>query len=238
VNARWAAAVLTTALLVWFSAPGLPWPARLWTTALLAGLPALMIVQARQLRELAELPRQAAYVSSIASLWLLAAATVFVARAAGFRPAHLGFHGVDPAAALAWIGALTAAGIGVVLAFHLAGYREGLLVRQLMPETGTDRVLFLGVSLTAGICEEIVFRGFLLYALTIATGGLPLALLLSSAIFGVVHAYQQPLGALRAALIGALLALPLVLGGSIIPAIIAHVLIDVITGFWLARYLH
>jgi membrane protease YdiL (CAAX protease family) len=70
-----------------------------------------------------------------------------------------------------------------------------------------------------------------------ATGSIAIALLLSSGAFGVAHAYQRPAGALRATLIGLVLAVPLVIDGSIVPAIIAHAAIDILSGLWLARYL-
>jgi uncharacterized protein len=229
--------VAITAALVWLNAGELTLPVRVWTTALLAGLPALMVVQAAQLREIEALPRRAAYVSSILSLWLLAGLTVVAARLGGMSPAELGFATMPLAALLLLSGALTIGGIAVIVAFHLAGFRESDVVRQLVPESATERRLFVGVSVTAGVCEEIVFRGFLIPTLLLATGSLPLALLLSSGVFGVVHAYQQPTGAVRAALLGALLAAPLLLHGSIYPAIIAHACIDVIAGLFLARYL-
>jgi uncharacterized protein len=110
-------------------------------------------------------------------------------------------------------------------------------VRELMPSSPREKGLFVALSLTAGITEEIVFRGFVLYALLLATASLPLAVLLSSGVFGMVHAYQHPIGVLRAALLGALLAVPVLVHGSIYPAIAAHVLIDLLSGLWLARYL-
>jgi uncharacterized protein len=237
VSGRWLAACAATALLVWFNSPELQWPARLWTTGLLAGLPALMIAQARQLKEFATLPRQPAYVSSIASLWVLAGITVLAARAAGMTFHNLGFRAMPALPLLAWAAALTAAGVGVILLFHLAGFRDSALVRELIPVTRSDRQLFLLVSITAGVCEEIVFRGFLLLALHAATGSAALALVLSSGVFGVVHAYQQPTGALRAATIGAIFASAFLWTGSLYPVILAHILVDILSGFWLSKYL-
>jgi uncharacterized protein len=225
------------AVLVWLLSPELAWPARAWLALLLGPLPALMIAQARMLGDIAELPRRDVYLSSIASLWLLAGLTVAAARFGGMGPAELGFTPVTPVAFLAWTAALTAGGVAVLFAFRALGLRDGVVVRQLMPETAGERGLFVVLSITAGITEEIVFRGFVLHALLVAAGSWPLALLLSSGVFGVVHAYQQPVGALRAALLGALLAVPLLAGGSIYPAIAAHALIDVLSGLWLARYL-
>lgn len=225
------------AILIWTQAPELPMPARAWIAVLLAALPVLMVFQAQQLDGLAALPKRSAYVSSIASLWVLAALTALVAWGSGMDPAALGFHATTTPRLVGWTVLLTAAGIAIVVGFRLAGFRETLLVRELIPVTTPEKGLYTGLSATAGVTEEFVFRGFLIHALLTATGSVPLALLLSSGAFGLVHAYQQPIGALRAALLGALLALPLLLSASIFPAILAHILIDLIAGLWLARHL-
>jgi uncharacterized protein len=236
-RAPWLLAVAVTALIVWFNAPELPAPARLWTTALLAVLPPLMVLQAAQLRSIDGLPRRALWNSTIISLWMLALATLGIGRASGFTATELGFVMLPATSIVLWTLALTAAGVAALFAFHWLGFRESDLLKQLLPETSGERMHFVGVSVTAGVTEEIVFRGFLIHALLIATGSLPLTLLLSASVFGIVHAYQHPVGALRAALLGAILALPLVLHGSIYPAILAHALIDILSGLWLARWL-
>lgn len=233
----WIAAVIAGTVIAWLQLDGLPWAARVWAAVLLVPLPALMVTQARMIRMMESLPRTQAYVSSIVSLWILAALTLAAAWAAGYTPARIGLAG-DPGTRTLLIAlGLTAAGIAVLFAFRLAGFREGAVLRELLPVTASDRMLFLGVSATAGICEEMVFRGFLLNALQDGTGSTVLAVLLSSGAFGVVHAYQRPLGALRAALLGGLLAIPVLLDGSLYAAILAHTLIDVLSGLWLARYL-
>jgi membrane protease YdiL (CAAX protease family) len=238
----WIIGALGTAAVVWLNSAALAWPVRAWTTLLLAGLPVLMVVQAEQLRSIDVLPRRAAYISSMASLWLLLAITAGIAAAGAAITGvstldQLGLRAMPALPLLLWSTLLTAGGIVIVLAFHAAGFRDATIVRQLLPVSRDEQVLFTGVSVTAGVSEEIVFRGFLIPALALATASLPLAVLLSSAVFGVVHAYQQPAGALRAALLGALLAAPLIVHGSIVPAIIAHTLIDIIAGFWLSRFL-
>jgi uncharacterized protein len=237
VNRRAWLGAAAIAAVVWFSSPELHPAARLWVMVLLAGLPALMLLQASQFREAGPIPRGAAYVSTMVSLWLLALLTAAVARLSGMGPADLGLVAIPAPQLLLWTGGLTLAGIAVVLLFHRAGFRESQVTRQLVPVTPGDKLTFLGVSVTAGVCEEVVFRGFLLTALATATGSMAMALLLSSIAFGIVHAYQQPAGAARAGLLGALLALPLLVHGSIWPAILAHAALDVIAGLFLARYL-
>jgi uncharacterized protein len=233
----WSAVIAAASAVVWLQLDDVHWLARAWTVVLLVPLPALLILQGRKLSELDTLPRREAYISSIASLWILALATAGIAALSGYGAGDLGFvmPGVGRTATTAI--ALTAAGVAVLFAFRFAGVREPPLMRELMPVTRHERALFVGVSITAGICEEIVFRGFLIYVLATATGSLTIAVVLSSVVFGVAHAYQQPAGAVRATILGAILALPLLLDGSIIPAIIAHAAIDILSGLWLARYL-
>lgn len=233
----WLVALAGAAGLAWQQLAGVPHATRLWTVMLLVPLPAIMIVQGRKLAEIESLPRTEAYISSIASLWLLALATLGVAHVSGYTMRQLGLLPLDLSRTAVWTAALTLAGVAVLFAFRFAGVREPRLIHDLMPVSAHDRVLFTGVSITAGVCEEIVFRGFLIHVLYGATGSLAIALLLSSGAFGVAHAYQQPMGALRATLLGLILALPLVIDDSIVPSIIAHAAIDILSGLWLSRYL-
>ncbi len=55
------------------------------------------------------------------------------------------------------------------------------------------------MALTAGICEEILFRGYLQRQFIAMTGNPALGILLSAVIFGGAHVYQ---GAKQAILLG------------------------------------
>jgi membrane protease YdiL (CAAX protease family) len=233
----WLIVLAGASSIAWLQLHGVHWAARAWTVVLLVPLPALLIIEGRKLRELETVPRTQAYVSSIISLWVLAIATGIAGWLSGYSAADLGLTSVGATRTLAFAAALTGAGIALLFLFRFAGVREAPLMHELLPVSGRERALFAGVSLTAGFCEEIVFRGFLIHVLYSATGSIAIALLLSSGAFGAAHAYQRPAGALRATLIGLVLAVPLVIDGSIVPAIIAHAAIDILSGLWLARYL-
>ena len=233
----WLLVIATASAVAWLQLTGLPSPARMWAAVLLVPLPALMIAEGRKLSEIGTLPRAQAYVSTIISLWILAAATLAVAWASGYERALLGLKPLDAQSTALIAVVLTIAGIAILFAFHRAGVREPAIMRELLPASRGDRVLFPGGSITAGWCEDIVFRGFLIHAIVAATSSVPAALILSSGAFGVAHAYQQPAGALRAGLLGLILAVPFVLTGSIIPSIVAHLAIDMLSGLWLAKYL-
>jgi membrane protease YdiL (CAAX protease family) len=87
------------------------------------------------------------------------------------------------------------------------------------------------VIIGAGFYEEFMFRGFLMQGLAMLFGGSrgawTGALIIQGALFGVSHAYQNPLGMLITGTLGTLLGiLVLVSGRNLWPAIIAHGLFD------------
>jgi uncharacterized protein len=98
----------------------------------------------------------------------------------------------------------------------------------LLPESRRERLWFVAVSVSAGICEEIVYRGWLL-AFLHGTCGLDGSLLIvaAAALFGLGHVYQGVLGVVGTAYVGAVLAGLYVASGSLLLPIILHVLIDV-----------
>ena len=59
------------------------------------------------------------------------------------------------------------------------------------------------------------------------------AALLSSAVFGVLHAYQGWLGMVRTGMLGLLLAAAFLLSGSLWPCIVAHAILDLVAGLLL-----
>jgi uncharacterized protein len=234
------AAALPSLLLLcavaWVALTGIAWPARALAIFLLVLLPALLVVQARMMPPTDELPRTALYLSSVVAQWIMAGVTVAAAWASGLVGV-LGFGWPGAGIVTAWAAGLTAAALALVGAGTYLGMREAPIVAHLLPQTRGEKIGFAGVSLTAGFCEELMFRGFLLGVLHAATGSLAVATILSSAAFGVVHAYQQPAGALRAGLLGVLLAVPVLLYGSIWPAVVAHAAIDLTAGLLLRERL-
>lgn len=112
-------------------------------------------------------------------------------------------------------------------------------VNDVMPRTPADYRLFKLVSLSAGITEEIMFRGFLIWFLT---HWMPLwaAAVLSIIAFVLAHLYQKSVTAL-AQVAGIALALTLVylLSGSLWLAILLHIVIDLTSNatIWRARRL-
>lgn len=95
------------------------------------------------------------------------------------------------------------------------------------PHTRAEYAWFQLVSVTAGICEELIYRGFLVWAFRpwLTLGG---AALVSVVSFGSVHAYQGRRGAIGAGVVGAIFSVLAILTGSIVPGMLLHTLMDVL----------
>jgi len=104
------------------------------------------------------------------------------------------------------------------------------------PHTDAERYHFWFVAITAGICEEILYRGFLfsfLRALFSFLGewtGIIAAMVISSIVFGCAHIYQGNRFVPRIALVGLFFAVVVVLTKSLWPAILIHAAIDLHSG--------
>ena len=96
------------------------------------------------------------------------------------------------------------------------------------PATLAERRWWVLVCITAGVCEEALFRGFLLHYLHIFpwTLNFTLALVISSLIFGLNHLYGGLGGVFGSAVAGFLLGLLFLLGGNLLLPIILHALMD------------
>jgi len=151
----------------------------------------------------------------------------------------VGFRRLALAQALIWAGALVAlsvAGILLSLLLERRGWwpAEGELICLLIPRTHEEKAwsLFLLVP-TAALCEEFLYRGLLLAQISqwLRSGGWACAV--SSLAFGLAHIYQGWGGMVRACLLGALLAYPVIHLGSLYPSMLAHGMIDALALAWL-----
>jgi len=205
---------------------------------LLVGVPVLSLSTARD-SQVRQMPRLALYISAAISQWVLAGLGLLIFFLSSLSAFSVGFRTLAPVAALAWAGALVAlsvAGIRLGLFLELRGWwlPEAELVYLLIPKTRQEKfwsVLLLAP--TAALCEEFLYRGFLLAQLTQWLRSGAWAWAASSLAFGLAHVYQGWNGMVRASLLGALLAYPVIHFGSLYPSMLAHGLIDALAFAWL-----
>ena len=101
--------------------------------------------------------------------------------------------------------------------------------RPLLPNTPGELRGFKLLSITAGICEEVMYRGYIWWYLAVWTGPWASAAI-SSVLFGAAHLYMDRKAGVKAGIVGAVMA-GIVLGcGSLWPAMIIHAAIDLNSG--------
>jgi membrane protease YdiL (CAAX protease family) len=174
--------------------------------------------------------------------WTLTLATLIGWLGAGRPLAALGL--VWPSGAAAWI---TVALCVAALAFYAmqiysvltsATARASVLeqlngsrgLMAIIPETPGELRAFAALGITAGVCEEAMYRGYLLWYLP-ALLPWSAALIAAVAVFGLGHAYQGLRGALLATVAGALALAIYVWTGSLVAPIVLHVTIDLANGY-------
>lgn len=115
-------------------------------------------------------------------------------------------------------------------------YRKALgTVQYFLPSNRRELYVFYALSVTAGIVEELIYRGyfFWLFSLYMPWWGV---VLLSSFIFGLGHSYQGLAGMAQVLIAGLAFGGLYLLTGSIWVPIVAHALLDILQGRVLYEY--
>lgn len=101
-------------------------------------------------------------------------------------------------------------------------------VQAMLPHTSTEKGLWAAFALTAGVSEEVVYRGYLLRQFHALTGSALLALVLQALCYTMVHI------ALPLQMLVGVIVLGLLLGGlavwqkSLVPGMILHVAVGLV----------
>ncbi|HEX9887242.1 MAG TPA: type II CAAX endopeptidase family protein [Longimicrobiales bacterium] len=219
---------------------GLPVLDAVFLALLLELMPVLAVAQIPLARS-APLERMPAYLGSAVTILVLGSVALGLGLRAG-GGAGLGLDPFPPAGSLlVWTAGVTLS-VGILVGvFHVAGrlldLDETSLLLALIPRTRRERLAFVGLSVAAGLGEEITFRGYAIPTLAPFVGGEWPAAVLTCLSFGVLHAYQGPVGMVRTFFLGFLLAASFLILGTLWPAIIAHILVDLVGGLWLGPWL-
>jgi membrane protease YdiL (CAAX protease family) len=217
---------------------GMPLADSILLAVLLVAVPTFASAQL-PLVEGMRIERLPAYWGSIAALWLIGSACWLVGNRRG-GPEALGLVALPAHSLVAWSVWLVLAGFLIILAFReiaaWTGMRESPVLRDLLPRTRQEKLVFSVLSLAAGVGEELAYRG---YAITLLAPqvGVWGSVVLTSTVFGLLHAYQGWLGTARTALMGGVLAWGFIASGSVWPAIVAHTAIDLVAGIVLGEKL-
>jgi len=106
-----------------------------------------------------------------------------------------------------------------------------------LPRSKKEKTAWFGLSLSDGICEEIVLRGFLYFLLQAIFPNISIILVvvIASALFGIWHMDQGLQGSIRTAIYGALFGCLFLVTGSLIPGILLHFFCNYSSAFLLSE---
>jgi membrane protease YdiL (CAAX protease family) len=161
-------------------------------------------------------------------------------------------HGSSPYAVLGerWRSAKDLArDVGIAAVFWLlstivlsavSGHQHGAppdpVIQALLPNGKLESALWIALSITAGICEEAIYRGYLQRQLIAFTRSAVAGIVLTAIAFGAAHAYKGLAGALGICLGGAMYGVLAYWRKSVRPGMMAHAFTDSFAGV-LARLL-
>jgi membrane protease YdiL (CAAX protease family) len=194
------------------------------------------MVMANQMRAAVNPHRVRSYVLTIFFEWLLFVFVVVGVRRSGASVLLvLGDHWHSARQVLRDIGIaaafwLVSAGILFILGRLL---RVAALARNMdfiLPHGGAELTLWIALSVTAGICEETIFRGYLQRQFIALTKSAPAGILLSAAAFGVAHVYQGFRMVILIGVFGAMFGILAYWRGSVRPGMIVHAWQDSLGG--------
>jgi membrane protease YdiL (CAAX protease family) len=126
-----------------------------------------------------------------------------------------------------WLIALVVLGVTAVV---LHATKAGHNVRYLLPQNQLEIFLWVLTSTTAGICEEIIFRGYFQKQFIAWTGSTPVGVLLSAAAFGGAHIYQGWRSAIIILVYGLLFGILAEMRKSLRPGMMTHAWHDGLAG--------
>jgi len=189
--------------------------------------------------------RLSLYFSTIAFQWLAVAVVAWRAWAQGLTLEELGLliHGRERILLAAIVGAATVGGLQWLNLRRIgksSGKARSLLqglAERILPQSRVEFLPYLALALTAGLCEEFLYRGFAMAALTRV--GLPVwgVVLLSSILFALAHLYQGRGGLVSTLAIGAVFGTARIAYDGLVPVICWHAAIDGVAGVAGPKYL-
>lgn len=226
----------------------MPWDVCVILFVLAVVVPWRGSIRLRQLLAKPQLdPRQriSLYLSTIVFQWIATGVAAWRSWAHGYSGAELG---LGRGRGVLTVALATIAGTAILATLHWLNFRRmsrlmdrvpriRAMAERILPQSTKELIPFLALALTAGICEEFLYRGFAMAAF--GRAGFPIwaSVVVSSILFGAAHVYQGRGGAIGTGLLGLLFGAFRSILGSLVPVAAWHAAVDVVAGIAGQRYL-
>jgi membrane protease YdiL (CAAX protease family) len=109
-------------------------------------------------------------------------------------------------------------------------------LRNILPLNWEEYIYFIPLAFAAGICEEIVYRGYLMnYFIILFKNSLinyQLALIVPALLFSISHLYQGWTSVIKIILISLLFSLIFLKSESLLLVMTIHIFIDLVSGYF------
>lgn len=178
------------------------------------------------------------YARTILILWSLTALALYALRLRGMSADDVGLHAphffAQYFAGLIFIAFLALVGSGRRRRLD-PQYERG--VRAVLPSSAAEWSLFVPLAVSAGICEEFLYRGYALWVIAALSGDVWAGVAVSSLAFGLGHAYQGRAGIIGASISGVVYSAIFLYTGSLLPGMLAHGLQDLVGAAYLGSVL-
>jgi uncharacterized protein len=186
------------------------------------------------------------YLSTIAFQWIAVGIAAWRAWAHGYTRIDLGLS-TGPNLYRSLIAGIV--GTAILASLHWMNFRRmgsmrdklptrvSAMATRILPQSQKERIPFLALAITAGCCEEFLYRGFAMAVF--ARAGFPIwaSVVVSSILFGAAHLYQGRGGLIGTGVLGLLFGGFRAFTGSFIPVAIWHAAVDIVAGIAGPRYL-
>ena len=185
------------------------------------------------------------YGATMAAQWVMTALVAWRALARGLSAVTLGLADYGSISTLLASLAL-AAFIGGLHWLNLrragrsagqASQRMRLLARRILPVNSVELLPYCALAVTAGVCEEFLYRGFAMGALFRVGFPAWAVVILAAVLFGLAHVYQGRSGILGTFVMGILFGVVRLAYDTLVPVIMTHTVVDLVAGIAGPRYL-
>jgi len=193
------------------------------------------------------------YYRTMVWMWGPAVVVIIISLIGGISLADLGLRAISFNYNI-WFTALTLTISGLIIIFSLRTVILSLTSKKfrkkmkseianddvalsILPRSNKEKYRYVLLSFSSGICEELVYRGFMVFLMQAVFPDIPIFIIITitGVLFGLGHLYQGWQGVIQTGIVGTIFVCLLLVTNSLIPVMVLHFITNVSDGFYLSE---